>query len=69
MLDKKLPLNIMNKSEKNNLYLNKIKNLNQNKELDNNDSKINSRINYNKSKSNYREEIVKEFLQNMIKVI
>ena len=60
MLDKKLPLNIMNKSEKNNLYLNKIKTLNQNMELDNNDSKINSRISYNKSQSNYREEIVKE---------
>ena len=60
LLDKKLPLNIINKSEKNNLYLNKIKNLNQNMELDNNDSKINSRINYNKSQSNYREEIVKE---------
>lgn len=69
LLDKKLPLNIINKSEKNNLYLNKIKNLNQNMELDNNDSKINSRINYNKSQSNYREEIVKELLQNMIKVI
>ena len=60
LLDKKLPLNIINKSEKNNLYLNKIKTLNQNMELDNNDSKINSRINYNKSQSNYREEIVKE---------
>ena len=60
LLDKKLPLNIMNKSEKNNLYLNKIKTLNQNMELDNNDSKINSRISYNKSQSNYREEIVKE---------
>ena len=60
MLDKKSPLNIMNKSEKNKLYLNKIKNLNPNMELDNNDSKINSRINYNKSQSNYREEIVKE---------
>ena len=60
LLDKKLPLNIINKSEKNNLYLNKIKNLNQNMELDNNDSKINSRISYNKSQSNYREEIVKE---------
>jgi hypothetical protein len=60
MLDKKLPLNIINKSEKNNLYLNKIKTLNQNMELDNNDSKINSRISYNKSQSNYREEIVKE---------
>lgn len=54
--DKKLPLNLMNKSEKNKLYLNKIKNM----ELDNNDSKINSKINYNKSQSNYREEIVKE---------
>jgi len=54
--DKKLPLNLMNKSEKNKLYLNKIKNM----EIDNNDSKINSKINYNKSQSNYREEIVKE---------
>ena len=65
MQDQKIPLNIMNKLEKNNLYLNKIKNLNQNMELDNNDSKINSKmnskINYNKSQSNYREEIVKEF--------
>ena len=64
MQDQKIPLNIMNKLEKNNLYLNKIKNLNQNMELDNNDSKINSKmnskINYNKSQSNYREEIVKE---------
>jgi hypothetical protein len=57
MQDQKIPLNIMNKLEKNNIYLNKIKNM----ELDNNDSKINSKINYNKSQSNYREEIVKEF--------
>ena len=57
MQDQKIPLNIMNKLEKNNIYLNKIKNM----EFDNNDSKINSKINYNKSQSNYREEIVKEF--------
>ena len=57
MQDQKIPLNIMNKLEKNNIYLNKIKNM----EFDNNDSKINSKINNNKSQSNYREEIVKEF--------
>ena len=59
--DQKIPLNIMNKLEKNHLYLNKIKSLNQNMELDYNDSRIKSKINYNKSQSNYREEIVKEF--------
>ena len=58
--DMKLPKNILNKKDSPNKYMhNKDKNL-QLELNDNNDSKISSKINMNKSQSIYKDEIVKQ---------
>ena len=57
--EKKAFLNLMNKSEKFRFYMNnKFKNM---EISDNNDSKISSKRINNKSQSNYKDEIIKEF--------